>query len=231
MDVPPALGSSRSFVSNCRDDGLEAQQGSRGPRSDFRQPELPLIFTGNCGCSRTPQGVAVGVSALFYGGGGSLALSPSLSLHGFQAGNLNPRSLNPRWREGGGGPRVGGGRAKKAGSPSEKEAPRKVQESRWRQDGGSGRCSAGGRSWGGQGGETEGTCRQTWREGQGWALRWGSGFLAGLGGGVGGEWGLASQRTRSRPAAGIHSEARVGCPNAALSWKRNTMGDECEGAN
>ena len=134
--MPPALGSSRSFVSNCRDDGLEAQQGSRGPRSDFRQPDLPLIFTGNCGCSRTPQGVAVGVSALFYGGGGSLALSPPLSLHGFQAGNLNPRSLNPRWREGGGGAPCGRREGQESWQPFGKGSPAKspgvTLETGWR---------------------------------------------------------------------------------------------------
>lgn len=69
---------------------------------------------------------------------------------------------------------------------------------------------------------------------RGRALRWGQ--LSGRAGRRAGEVGRrmggpASQRTRSRPAAGIHSEARVGCPNAALSWKQNTMGDERGGAN
>lgn len=104
------------------------------------------------------------------------------------------------------------GRAKKQ-QPFGKGSPTKSPVSRWRRDGGSGRyCWRGG--VGVQGGRQRGHADRLGVRGG--AGHWDGGWLSGRAGwrvgGVGGEWGLASQRTRSRPAAGIHSEARVGCP-------------------
>ena len=74
---------------------------------------------------------------------------------------------------------------------------------------------------------------QTGGEGRGRALRWGVAFWQGWveGGGSRGRMGSgqpadAVQASRRHPQRGTS-----GMPNAALSWKQNTMGDERGGAN
>lgn len=91
----------------------------------------------------------------------------------------------------------------------------------------------GGEQWGCGRGETGGPCRQT--GGGGGAGRWGGGRLSdragwrvgGSRGGMGsGQPADAVQASRRHPQRGTS-----GMPDAALSWKQNTMGDERGGAN
>lgn len=90
-----------------------------------------------------------------------------------------------------------------------------------------------GEEWGCGVGETEGPCKQTGGEGRGRAPGWGAAFWQGWVEG-GGSWGRMGsgqpadtvQASRRHPQRGMS-----GMPDAALSWKQNTMGDERGGAN
>lgn len=117
-----------------------------------------------------------------------------------------------------------------AGSSSEKEAPRKVQShvgDRMEEVEG----VAGGEEWGDMEGRRRGHADRLGVRGR--ALRWGVAFWQGWveGGGSQGKRMGSGQPADVVQASRRHPQRGTSGMPAALSWKRNTMGDERGAAN